>query len=146
MRDEDRSALSAPCDFSKECIARVTRCSLDRHLLSLPECADVCGTEFELNAAVGYGASASLTGPGVRQAERLPYNFLVIAFDQAFNKTCIRIARSSTQSMIQMANHKSCVTDANQPVQERDGITSAGHTDYIASVRRKIAGYSRVSA
>src|SRR3982751_2429585 len=113
MRDEDRSALSAPCDFSKECIARFTRRSFDRHLLSLPECADVCGTEFELNAAVRCGASASLTRPSVRQAERLPYNFLVVAPDQPANKPCIRIARSSTQSVIQMANHKPLVPDTD---------------------------------
>src|SRR3954447_706428 len=120
MRDEDRSALSAPCDFSKECIARLTRRSFDRHLLSLPECADVCGTEFEFNAAVRCRASASLAGPGVRQAERLSYNFLVIAFDQSFNKPRIRIARPSAQSMIQVADDKSFVTEANQPMQERN--------------------------
>src|SRR4051812_15302802 len=113
MRDEDRSALSAPCDFSKECIARLTRRSFDRHLLSLPECADVCGTEFEFNAAVRCRGSASLARPGVRQAERLPYNFLVIAFDQPFNKPRIGIARPPAQPMIQMANDESVVTQAD---------------------------------
>jgi len=137
MCDEDRSAVSTPCDFSKECVARFTRRSFNRHLLLLPERVDVCRTKFEFNAAVRCRASASLAGPGVTQAQRLPYKFTVVMSDQPVHKPRIRIARSSTQSMIQMANDQAFVTQADQPVQQRDGIPPAGHTYQIARRRGK---------
>src|SRR4051794_15015912 len=102
MRNEDRSAVSPPGRFSKECIARFTRRSFDGHLRSLAKQADVCGTEFEFNAAVRCTASASLADSLARQAERLPYNFTVVTFDQSLHKPRIGIARSSAQSMIQV--------------------------------------------
>ena len=91
----------------------------------------------------------SVIGRGLRlpvrvrwQAERL----FVVTFNQPFHKPRIGIARSSAQSMIQVANDQSFVTEADQPVQQRDGITPAGHTDQIARVWGKVAGYSRVGA
>jgi hypothetical protein len=39
--------------------------------------------------------------------------------------------------MIQVTNDQSFVTEADQPVQQRDGITPAGHTDQMARVRGK---------
>src|SRR4051794_22243214 len=142
MREEDRSAVSPPGRFSKERIARFTRRSFDRRFVSLPEHTDVCRTEFEFNAVGRCRASASLAGPRARQAERSPYNFLAVACDQSFNKPRIGIARSSTQSMVQVANDQAFVTQADQPVQQRDGITPAGHTDQIARLGRKFAIYS----
>src|SRR5580765_7473350 len=109
MRDEDRPALLAPCDFSKECVARFTRRSFDRHLLSLPEPADVGRTEFEFNAAVRYRARISLVCPGTRQAERR----FVVTFNQPVHKPRIGIARSSAQSMSQVANDQGFVTQIN---------------------------------
>src|SRR6476659_9706935 len=106
MRDEDRSAVSAPGGFSKECIARFTRRGFDRHLLLLPERADVCRTGFEFNAAVRYSATASLARPCTWQAERL----FVVTFNQLVHKPRIGIARASAQSMIQMAYDSSFVT------------------------------------
>jgi hypothetical protein len=58
-------------------------------------------------------ASASLADPGARQAGRLPYKLLVVALDQPLDKPRIGIARSPAQSMIQMANDQSFVTEAN---------------------------------
>jgi hypothetical protein len=68
MSDEDRSALSAPCGFSKERVARFTRRSFDRHLLFLPKRADVCRTEFKFNAAGRCTPSGSLARPRRWQA------------------------------------------------------------------------------
>src|SRR6185436_5212050 len=113
MRDEDRPAVSAPRSFSKEGVTRFTRRSFNRHLLFLAERADVCGTEFKFDAASRCRASASLAHPRAWQAERRPYNFLVVAFDQPFNKFRIDIAGSSSQSMIEMANDQSFVTEAD---------------------------------
>src|SRR4029077_8254865 len=109
MRDEDRSALSASCDFRKECIARFTRRSFDRHLLLLPERADIGETEVEFNAAVRYRARASLDRPCTWQSDRP----LVVALDQPIHKPRTGIARSSAQSMIQMANDKPFITEAD---------------------------------
>src|SRR4029077_21122657 len=146
MRDEDCPALLAPCDFSKECVARFTRGSFDRHLLLLPERADVGRAEFKFKATDRCRASASLARGRSWHAEPLPNNFLVVALYQPFYKLRIGIARSSAQSMIQVANDKSFVTQADQPVQQRDGITPAGNTDQIGSVWGKVVGYSRVGA
>jgi hypothetical protein len=44
---------------------------------------------------------------------RLPYNFFVVALEQSLNKPFIRIARSSAQAMIQMANDESFITEAD---------------------------------
>jgi hypothetical protein len=87
-----RSALHAP--------------QFDRHLLLLPERADVCRTEFEFNAAVRYRATASLARPRTWQGERL----LRCNVQPACSQTRIGIARSSAQSMIQVANDQSFVT------------------------------------
>src|SRR5438067_7603544 len=73
MCDEDRSAILASCGFSKECVARFTRRGFDRHLLSLPERADICRSDFKFNAAGRCRASASLPRP---RAERIPFKFL----------------------------------------------------------------------
>jgi hypothetical protein len=95
MREEDGSAVSTPCGFSKECVARFTRRGFDRHLLFLAERTDVCGTEFKFNVAGRCRASASLARPRTWRAERLPYKFLVVALDQPLHKLRIGIARSS---------------------------------------------------
>jgi hypothetical protein len=71
---------------------------------------------------------------------------LVVTLEQPIHKPRIGIARSPAQSMIQVANDKSFVTQADQPVQQGDGITPAGHTDEIGGVWGKVAGYSRVGA
>ena len=113
MCDEDRSAISASCGFSKECVARFTRRGFDRHLLFLPKRADVCRSEFKFNAAGRCTPSASLVRPRAWQAERLLYKFLVAALDQPFHKPRIGIARSSAQSMIQVANGQLFVTQTN---------------------------------
>ena len=113
MRDEDRPAVLAPCDFSKECVTRFTRRSFDRHLLLLPERADLGRTEFEFNAAVRYRATTSLARPRVWQAERIPCRFLVVALDQPFHKLRVGITRSSAQLMIKMSNGQVFVTQTN---------------------------------
>src|SRR5215468_9329897 len=123
MRDEDGSAVSAPRGFSKECVARFTRRSFDRHLLFLRERADVCRTEFKFNPAGRCKASASLARlpawqaarlrPVTARQERLPGTFLVVALDQSFYKLRIGVARSSAQMMIQVANDQSFVTEAD---------------------------------
>jgi hypothetical protein len=41
-----------------------------------------------------------------------------------------------------VTNDQSFVTEADQPVQQRDGITPAGNTDEIGGVWGKVAGYS----
>ena len=137
MPDEDRSAVSSPSSFSKECIARFTRRRFYRHLLFLSKRADVCRTGFKLNTVGRRRASASLADPRARQALRLPYNFMVVMSDQPVHKPRIGIARSPAQSMIQMANDQAFVTQADQPVQQRDGIPPAGHTYQIARRRGK---------
>src|SRR4051794_2496798 len=111
MRDEDGFAISAPGGFSKECIARFTRRSFDRHLLLLPERRDVCRTDFKSNVA---GRSTVNT---LVACERLRCKFLAVTLDQSVHKSRIRIARSSPQSMIQVANDKSFVTEGDQPAQ-----------------------------
>src|SRR2546430_3298413 len=103
MRDKDRSAVLAPCGFSKECVPRFTRRSFDRHLLFLCERTDVCRTEFKFNAAGCCTPSASLARPRAWQSEPIPWQFLVVALDQPFHKPRIGIARSSAQLMIMMA-------------------------------------------
>src|SRR4029453_18371328 len=112
MRDEDRPAVSAPRSFSKEGVTCFTRRGFNRHFLFLSKRTDVCRVEFKLNAAGRCRASASLARPWARQAGRMPYNFLLAAPDQRFNKPCIGIAGSSAQSMIQMASDQSFVTEA----------------------------------
>src|SRR5262249_61247389 len=113
MRDEDGSAVSAPCGFSKECVARVTRSSFERDLLLLPERADVCRTQFKSKATDHCRATASVAGSRAWQAERLPCNVLVVAVDQSLNKPRVSITRVGTQSMIQVANDQSVVTEAD---------------------------------
>src|SRR6476646_3165864 len=112
MRDEDRSAVFTPGGFSKECVARFTRRSFDRHLLLPPKCADVCRTGFKFNTAGRCRVSGSLDRPRTWQAEPL----FVVTFNQPVHKPRVGIARSSAQSMIQVANDKSFVTQADQPV------------------------------
>src|SRR5439155_18294458 len=145
MRNEDRTAVSAPCGFSKECVTRVTRRSFDRHFLFCGEGAYVCRTELKMEIRPWCRrASASLADPGTRQAGRLPYKLLIAALDQPLDKPRFGIARSPAQSMIQMANDQSFVTEANSPVQQRDRIAPAGHTDQIASIRGEVVCYSRI--
>src|SRR5881396_3554303 len=108
MRDEDRSAVSAARSFGKESIARLTRRSFDRHFLFFRERANVCRAELKFNAASRCRANASLARPP-GQAARLLY-FLVVVLNQLLNKPPIRIARSSPQLMIQMANDEVFVT------------------------------------
>src|SRR6478672_1111087 len=108
MRDEDRPAVSSPGDFSKERIARFTRRPFNRHLLFLSKRADVCRTEFKFNAGVSCMLGASLARPPAWQAP-LP----VATFDQFLDKPCIGIARATAQPMIQMANDKPVVTQAD---------------------------------
>src|SRR5439155_25774103 len=122
------------CCLSKECVARFTRCSFDRHLLFLPKRTDVYRSDFKFNAAGRCTPSASLARPRAWQAERLLYKFLVAALDQPFHKPRIGIARSSAQAMIKMANGQVFVAQTNKPVQEGYGITPTGHADQIARI------------
>src|SRR6478735_3365366 len=103
MRYEDRSAVSAPGGFSKERVACFTRRGFNRHLLLLPERADIGRTDFRFNAAVRWMATASFARPRAWQSERL----LVVTLDQPIHKPRIGIARSSAQSVIQVANDQS---------------------------------------
>src|SRR5215510_3795204 len=113
MRNEDRSAVSTPCRFGTERVACFTCRSFDRHLLFLRERANVCRTEFKLNAVSRCRASAWLAGPCPWQAERLPYNLVVVTLDEPFHKSRVGIARSSAQSMIQVADDQSFVAEAD---------------------------------
>ena len=73
----------------EECL---TRRGFDRHFLFLSERTNVCRAEFKLNPSC---------------------EPLVMLFDQPFNKLRIGIAGSSAQSMIEMANDQSFVTEAD---------------------------------
>src|SRR4029453_11703269 len=95
MRNEDRCAVSTPCGFSKECVARFTRRSFDRDLLFVRECTDICRSEFKLDLGPMHCKATALVAYLLRQAERLPYSFVVVALDQLFNKPSVGIARSS---------------------------------------------------
>src|SRR4051794_15586884 len=113
MSEENRSAVSAPCSFSKKCVARFTRRSFDRHLPFLPERTHICGTEFELNVIDPCTTPVSLAGPRAWQTDRLCYKFSVVPLHQRFHKPRIGIAEASAQLMIQMAYGQLFVTEAD---------------------------------
>ena len=107
MCDEGRSAISATCRFSEECVARFTRRSFDRDFPFSREGANVCGGGVKVG---------------------------LVFRRELSNKPRIGSARSSAQSMIKMANDQVFVTQTNYPVQEGYGIAPAGHTDQITCV------------
>ena len=107
MRKKHRVATMALRGFGEERIARLTRSGFDRHLFFLCERTDVCRASFK-------------TG--------------LICLSEFLHKTRVGITRSSAQLMIQMADDEFLVTDTDQPVQQRDGIASAGDADQIARI------------
>src|SRR5438034_10789312 len=95
MRKKHRVATMALRGFGEERIACLTRRGFDRCLLFFRERTNICHAQFKID---------------------------LIFCSEFFYKSCIGIARSSAQLMIQMANDQSLVTEADQPVQQRDRI------------------------
>src|SRR5215217_4276024 len=96
--------------FREKQITRLTGRSFNRHVLSVRERANV----RRANLKIG-----------------------LVFRCKFFDKLRVGIARSSSQLMIQVANDQPFVTETNQPVQQRDGIASAGNTNEVTMVPRK---------
>src|SRR5213596_3570118 len=107
MRKKNRVATVALRDFGEKRIARFTRRSFDRHLLFLCQRTNICRAAFKID---------------------------LIFRSEFLHKTRVGITRSSAQLMVQMADDQFLVTETDQPVQQRDGIASAGDADQIARI------------
>src|ERR1043166_5503255 len=110
MRDKDRSAVSASCDFSKEGVARFTRRGFDRHIFSLCQRTNIRQTGLKTNVIFG---------------------------GKFFDKARICLRRPAAQLMIKMTNDQLAITKLDQPMKQRDRVGSARNSNEIATVRRK---------
>jgi hypothetical protein len=57
---------------------------------------------------------------------------------QALDESRVGAARSSAQLMIEMADDEPPVSEFDQPMQQRDRVTSAGHADEVRFPERKL--------
>src|SRR5918996_1290464 len=154
MREKDSMASSPFCYCGEERVARIAGGGLNGSFVSFCERTHVGRAELkacpERSRRIDMRnprcrASAPLACPRTRQAERLPYNFIVVLGGEFFDKARIGITRPATQLMIQVADDQSAITSMDQPVEQRDGIASAGNADQVARVGRETAKQLRIN-
>ena len=143
MGQKNGVTFSSFRDLGEERIARLARRGFDRHLLFRSERAHGRSARLKIDAPISCRACAPLARPRIRPALRLPCNFSAIAFGEISNESCIGVARSAAQVMIQMADDQVSVTQIDQLIEQRDRIASTGNPDEITRFRWEVAAQAR---
>ena len=116
MAEKNCAATAATCDAREKLVTRISSCGFDRLFCSASERGHVSPRDLAIHPQL---------------------------FCKRLDELRVRVARLSTQSMIEMTNDQPFVAETRQAMQKRNRIATAGYADQVAAGGRKFGDQFR---